>query len=71
MSSTKTPTGASPKGFIQQKLLADGAFEGVNPQARGVLCLMVETGIRPSEACGLAEEDIRLDCSVPHVCCRR
>lgn len=55
------------KEFIQEKLLADGAFDGINPQARGVLYLMVETGIRPSEACGLAEENIRLDCSVPHV----
>jgi integrase len=32
-----------------------------------VLYLMVETGIRPSEACGLIEENIRLDCPVPHV----
>lgn len=53
--------------FIQEKLLAEGALAGVNPEARGVLYLMVETGIRPSEACGLTKEDIRLDCIVPHV----
>jgi len=39
----------------------------VNAEARGVLYLMVETGIRPSEACGLTEATIRLDCDIPHV----
>jgi integrase len=53
--------------YIQDNFLAEGAFAGVNPEARGVLYLMVETGIRPSEACGLTEDDIQLDCLVPHI----
>lgn len=52
---------------IQGVLLRDGALDRLNPEARRVLFLMVETGLRLSEACNLTRETIRLDGAVPHV----
>jgi integrase len=40
---------------------------GLNDEARGVVLAMVETGMSPSEICGLGAQDIRLDVAVPHV----
>jgi len=43
---------------------------GMNRDARGIVRLMVETGLRPSEICGLDETTIVLDDDVPHVLVR-
>ena len=48
-------------------LLADGALDMINPEARRVLYLIAETGLRLSEACNLTAETIHLDAPVPHV----
>jgi integrase len=56
--------------FVQDRLLADGALDGLNPEARRVLYLVVETGLRLSEACNLTAETIRLDDPVPHIMVR-
>lgn len=53
--------------FIQEKLLAEGALAGLNEDARLVLYIIVETGMRPSEIVNLRESAIRLDTKVPHV----
>jgi integrase len=53
--------------FIQDRLLADGVLDNLNPEARRVLFLIVETGLRLSEACNLTSETIRLNATVPHV----
>lgn len=53
--------------FVQARLLADGALDSLNDEARRVLYLVTETGLRLSEACNLIEETIRLDGTVPHV----
>jgi len=42
-------------------------LRGLNDQARGIVLLMVNTGLRPSEAAGLQAADIRLDHAVPHI----
>jgi integrase len=66
--------GAAPKqriaydpGFIQTRLLATGALDGLNDEARGVLYLMAETGVRISEACNLNQRTIVLDHRIPHI----
>ncbi|WP_128291990.1 DUF6538 domain-containing protein [Afifella aestuarii] len=43
---------------------------GLNEEARDILLVMVETGMRPIEICGLGRDDIQLDAEVPHVLVR-
>ena len=53
-------------GWITDKLLAPGALDGLNGEARAVVLAMVNTGARPSELAALTPECIRLDVDVPH-----
>lgn len=53
--------------WIKEKLLAPGALEGLNPEARAILLGMVNTGYRPSEGAQLTAAQIRLDGPVPHI----
>ncbi len=52
--------------FIQSRFLG-GALEGLNEEARFVLYVMIETGLRPSEIVNLQEKTIILDAAIPHV----
>lgn len=54
-------------GWIKDKLLAPGALDGLNDQAKAVLLAMVNTGARPSELAALTPACIRLDHDVPHI----
>lgn len=56
--------------FVQERILADGALDGLNDEARRVIYLIVETGLRLSETCNLNGDTIRLDAPVPHVIVR-
>jgi hypothetical protein len=53
--------------FIQNRLLAQGALAGLNEDARLVLYVVAETGLRPSEVVNLQEDAIILDTSIPYV----
>lgn len=53
--------------WIKERLLAAGALDGLNSEARGVVLGMVNTGYRPSEAAGLTRDQIRLDHNIPHI----
>lgn len=53
--------------LVQTKFLADGMFADINAEARRVIFVITETGLRLSEACNLSRTTIRLDASVPHV----
>jgi len=53
--------------YVQDTLLADGALGMLNPEARRVLYLIAETGLRLSEACNLTAETIHLNAPVPHI----
>ncbi|TNE66806.1 MAG: integrase [Rhodobacteraceae bacterium] len=53
--------------WIREKLLAPGALNGLNRDARLILIGMVNTGYRPSEGAGLLKDEIRLDSNVPHI----
>ncbi len=53
--------------WIKEKLLAPGALDGLNPEARAILLVMVNTGCRPSELAALSAKTINLDHNVPHI----
>jgi integrase len=53
--------------FIQNRLLAEGALAGLNEDARLVLYVVADTGLRPSEVVNLREDTIILDTSIPYV----
>lgn len=53
--------------FVQNQILAEGALMGMNPEARGAIFLIADTGLRLSEAVNLNESTIHLDCDIPHV----
>lgn len=59
-------TAFEPK-FIQDVILKDGALAGLNDEARHVIYIMVETGLRPVEIVNLTPECIHLNAEVPHV----
>jgi len=53
--------------WLRDRLLAPGALDGLNAEARRVMFVMMETGLRPSEICGLEAKSIKLDADIPHV----
>lgn len=53
--------------FIQHRFLAKGGLLGLNEDARFVMYVITETGLRPSEVVNLTPQAIRLDAAVPHV----
>lgn len=53
--------------FIRKRLLADGALDTLNAEARDVLLVMVNTGARPSEILGTSREAWQLAAQVPHL----
>lgn len=53
--------------FVQDSILADGAPGALNDEARHLVYLIADTGLRLSEAANLTAETIRLDHAVPHV----
>jgi integrase len=42
-------------------------LKGLNEEARAIILVMVETGMRPIEICGLEKSDIWLDGEIPYV----
>jgi integrase len=55
------------RAWITDTLLAPGALDGLNPEARAILIGMINTGYRPSEGAMLTAAQIRLDSNVPHI----
>lgn len=53
--------------FVQDHILRKDVFADINLEARCMIYLLAETGLRLSEACNLSENTIRLDHKVPHV----
>lgn len=52
--------------WILEVLLADGALDGLNDEARDVLLMMVNTGLRPSEITDAPLEDFCTTDNIPH-----
>lgn len=53
--------------FVQKRLLADGALMELNVEARRVVMLIADSGLRVSEAVNLNETTIFLECDIPYV----
>lgn len=53
--------------FIQNRLLAPGALDGLNEDVRFVLYVAADTGLRLSEAVNLQRHSIHLDAPIPYV----
>ena len=53
--------------WIKDKILAPGALDGLNIEARCILLGMINTGYRPSEGAMLTAAQIHLDGPVPHI----
>lgn len=53
--------------FVRDTILAETALSTMNDDARCIVYVMIETGMRLGEVCNLRPEDIRLDDEVPHV----
>ena len=53
--------------WIRDVILAPGALAGLNDQARAILLVILNTGLRPSEVAGLSAPEIRLQVNIPHL----
>lgn len=53
--------------WVSDKLLAPGAFLGLNEEARDVFFVMINTGLRPSEITDAPLEDFCVQDNVPHL----
>ncbi|SEK54846.1 tyrosine-type recombinase/integrase [Pacificibacter marinus] len=58
------------RDWVRDKILAKGALDGLNLEARIALLIMVNTGARPSEILGLTSDRIRLDQDIPYIAIR-
>lgn len=53
--------------WIREMILAPGALDRMNLEARVILLGMINTGYRPGEGANLLPHNIRLDVDVPHI----
>ncbi|MDJ0683479.1 MAG: tyrosine-type recombinase/integrase [Alphaproteobacteria bacterium] len=58
------------RDWLERVLLTDKALAGLNPQARGVVRVMADTGARVNEVTGLETADIVLEAETPHIILR-
>ncbi|WP_375458840.1 integrase [uncultured Enterovirga sp.] len=52
--------------FVRDRILAAGALDGLNDEARDILLIIAETGLRLSEAANLGRGTIVLNAEIPH-----
>ncbi|WP_299895759.1 DUF6538 domain-containing protein [uncultured Ruegeria sp.] len=53
--------------WVQDRLLAKGAFEGLNSEAADILLVMINTGLRPSEVTDAPLEDFCTQENIPFI----
>lgn len=53
--------------YLRKRVLAPDALMGLNDEARRVIFLMADSGVRPSEAVNLNQSTIVLDADIPHL----
>ena len=54
------------RDFVANKILADGALDRLNDEARDILLMMINTGLRPSEITDAPLSDFHLDHNIPY-----
>lgn len=64
---TERQRAAFAAGFVQDSILAPGVLDELNDEARDLVLLVADTGLRLSEAANLLPGAIFLDAEVPHV----
>lgn len=52
---------------IRNVILAPGALDGLNDEAKDVVYIVMETGCRPSEIVNLSKGRIKLDAEIPYI----
>lgn len=62
-----TPRPPFSSRWIKEKVLAPGALDGLNDQARAIFLAMINTGARPSELAALTTGQIHLQANVPYI----
>lgn len=55
------------RDWIRDKLLAPGAFDKANEEARDILFVMINTGLRPSEITDAPLSDYEVDAPIPFI----
>ena len=55
------------RDWVTNKLLAPGAFEGLNEEARDAFFVLINTGLRPSEVLSCPRDDFHIDSSIPFI----
>ncbi|QKV20280.1 integrase [Oricola thermophila] len=55
------------EAWIRQRILAPGALDAMNDDARRAVLALINTGARPSEIINLEPDAIVLDADIPHV----
>jgi integrase len=58
---------AFPAEFVQSRLLSPGALDRLNEEARSLVYVIAELGLRLSEAVELDEKTILLEADIPHI----
>lgn len=53
------------RAWIAERLLAPGALDGLNAEARDAFVVLINTGLRPSEVLSCPIEDFELDAPIP------
>lgn len=53
--------------WIKERILAPGALDGLNIEARTIVLMCVNTGARPSEIAGLMRKHVHVDGAIPYV----
>ena len=53
--------------FVKRHILRHKAMAGLHPECRALVLITLNTGIGPSEACGLRPEDIHLKAAIPYI----
>jgi integrase len=55
------------EAWVRERILAPGALDGLNAEARLVVLALVNTGARPSEITNLDPDRIVLDANIPYI----
>lgn len=56
-----------PDDWVRERILRPGVLDGMNPDLRKLLFVLIETGCRTSEAANLMARDIILDTDAPYI----